>query len=152
MRVGESLRNLPGDQRAGHQPESPVEEGENSAHAETEEGALNLVVRFGGDGDDGPFQNRRLGKGVARHQDQNHLEGEREDVLRSPHTAVPRLEHAVGCCTVHQEGDQAGDDEGQDDREQIWIGHQTLDIADTQPGEGLHDAAALGPRFVARGH
>ena len=144
MRLGEALRDLPGDQRTGYQPESPVQQGENSTHAETEEGSLDLVPRLARDVDDGPLQDRRLGERVARHEDQDHLEGEREDVLRSPHTAVPRLEHAAGRGAVHQKSDQRGDDEGEDDREQIRVGHQAFDIPDTQRGEGLHDAAALG--------
>ena len=65
---------------------------------------------------------------------------------------VEVVEAAHGFAAGDRHAQKAGDDEGQDDREQIWIGHQTLDIADTQPGEGLHDAAALGPRFFARGH
>ncbi len=150
MRFGEALGDLPGDQRTGYQPESPVQQREPSAHAETQERSLDLVPRFARDVDDGPLQDRRLGERVARHEDQDHLKGEREDVLRSPHTAVPRLEHAAGRGTDYQKGDQRGDDEGEDDREQVRVGHEAFDIPDTQRGDGLHDAAAFGFVFVAR--
>ena len=144
MRIGEPLRDLAGDQRTSYQSQAPVQQGKDCADTETQQGAFNLVPRLTRDRDDGPLQHGRLGEGVAGHQDEHHLERESEDVLRSPDAAVPRLEHAGRGRAPDKQRDQSHHEDGQDDREQIRVGHQAFDVPDTQGGEPAHHATSFG--------
>ena len=104
---------------------------------------MNLVLRLTRDMDDGPLQDGCFGERVAGHQDQHHLEGEREDVLLAPDAAVPGLEHAGRRRASDEQRDQSHHDDGEDDREQIRVGHEAFDVANTQRGELAHHAASF---------